>query len=202
MRYLLIALLWIGYCWLHSYLISIRFTNCMTRLLKNYYAFYRFAYVMISIILLVPLIKFTAQLNDPVIVTYGFPLTVVRYVLISGSLIMFFWAFFLNYDSLSFWGIRQILDFGKTKETVPSEKIKKNGLLGIVRHPMYFALIVFLWCQTFRVSDIVVNTILTLYVLIGTRLEENKLVMEFGDSYIKYQHEVPMLIPFAKIWPK
>ena len=198
MKYLLIALMWTGYCSLHSYLISIRFTNLMTRLLKNYYAFYRLAYVMISIILLVPLVKFTAQLNDPVIVTYAFPLSIVRYVLISGSLLMFFWAFFFDYDSLSFFGIRQILDFGKTKKTGPSEEIKKNGLLGIIRHPMYFALIIYLWCQTFSLSDIVVNTVLTLYVLIGTRLEENKLVMEFGDPYIKYQHEVPMFIPFTK----
>ena len=51
MKYWLIALMWTGYCSLHSYLISIRFTNLMIRLLKNYYAFYRVAYVMISIIL-------------------------------------------------------------------------------------------------------------------------------------------------------
>ena len=201
MKYLLIALMWTGYCSLHSYLISIRFTNRMTRLLKNYYAFYRLAYVMISFILLVPIFKFKAQLNltDPVIVTYGFPLYIVRYVLISGSLLMFFWTFFFHYDSLSFFGIRQILDIGKTKTTDPSEKIKKTGLLGIIRHPMYLAVIIFLWCRTFRVSDIVVNIVLTLYILIGTRLEENKLVMEFGDPYNKYQHEVPMLIPFTKI---
>jgi len=29
-------------------------------------------------------------------------------------------------------------------------------------------------------------------------LEERKLVMEFGASYIQYQKEVPMLIPFVK----
>ena len=63
---------------------------------------------------------------------------------------------------------------------------------------MYLALIIYLWCQTFSLSDIVVNTILTLYILIGTRLEENKLVMEFGDPYVKYQQEVPMFIPFTK----
>ena len=170
----------------------------MTRLLRSYYAFYRLAYVMISFILLVPLVKYTAQVNDPVIIIYGFPLSIVRYVLMSGSFAMFFWTFFFDYDSLSFFGIRQILDLGKTKKTDQSEKIKKNGLLGIIRHPMYFSLIIYLWCQTFRVLDIVVNTVLTLYILIGTILEENKLVIEFGDPYIKYQHEVPMLIPFTK----
>lgn len=198
MKYLFIALVWTGYCSLHSYLISIRFTTLMTRLLKDYYAFYRLAYVVISFVLLVPLVKFTTQLNDPVIVTYGFPLSIVRYVLISGSLLMFFWAFFFDYDSASFFGIRQILNFGRIKKKDPSEIIKKKGLLGIIRHPMYFALIIYLWCQTFRLSDIVVNTVLTLYIFIGTRLEENKLLMEFGDPYIKYQHEVPMIIPFIK----
>ena len=46
--------------------------------------------------------------------------------------------------------------------------------------------------------DIVINTVLTVYVIIGTKLEEKKLVLEFGDAYIKYQREVPMLIPFTK----
>jgi protein-S-isoprenylcysteine O-methyltransferase Ste14 len=35
-------------------------------------------------------------------------------------------------------------------------------------------------------------------VIIGTQLEEKKLVAEFGDTYVTYQHEVPMLIPFTK----
>ena len=62
---------------------------------------------------------------------------------------------------------------------------------------MYLALIIFLWCQTYRVTDIIVNTVLTIYVIIGTFLEERKLILEFGDTYLKYQKEVPMLIPFT-----
>jgi protein-S-isoprenylcysteine O-methyltransferase Ste14 len=198
MEYLSIALMWIGYCSLHSFLISIRFTDLMTRLLKNYYAFYRILFVFISLVLLIPLISYTAQLNDKVIITYDPAMNIIRYVLISGSLLMFFWAFFLNYDSLSFIGIRQILNFGKIKKINPSDGIKKDGLLGVIRHPMYSSLIIYLWCQTFSLSDIIINTILTIYVLIGTMLEEKKLVLEFGDTYVKYQQEVPMLIPFAK----
>ena len=143
MEYLLIALMWAGYCLLHSFLISIRFTDLMTRLLKNYYAFYRIFYVFISLILLIPLISYTAQLDNNVIIIYGLPLNIVRYVLISGSLLIFFWAFFFNYDSLSFLGIRQILNFRKINKTNPSEEIKKSGLLGIIRHPMYLALIIY-----------------------------------------------------------
>lgn len=198
MEYLLIALLWTGYVSLHSFLISIRFTNLMTRLLKNYYTFYRLFYVLISLILLIPLINYTSQLDEKVIITYELPVSIIRYILISGPLLMFFWAFFFNYDSLSFFGIPQILNFGKENKINPLEGIKKNGLLGIMRHPMYLALIIYLWCQTFRVIDIVINILLTIYVIIGTILEEKKLVLEFGEEYIRYQQKVPMLIPFTK----
>jgi len=198
MKYLLTVLLWTGYVSLHSFLISTRFTNLMIRLLKNYYAFYRLFYVLISFILIIPLINYTSQLDDKVIITYGSPVSVIRYVLISGSLLMFFWAFFFDYDSLSFFGIRQALNFKKEKKTSQPDGIKRNGLLGIMRHPMYLALIIYLWCQTFRLIDIVTNTLLTIYVIIGTILEEKKLVSEFGEEYIKYKKEVPMLIPFTK----
>lgn len=198
MEYLLIASLWIAYCALHSYLISIGFTNLMTRLLKSYYAFYRLLYVLLSLILLIPLLDYTAQADTRTILTYEQPWSAVRYVLIASSLVIFFWAFFFNYDSLSFFGIRQILNFRKVKKVESPGILKRNGLLGIVRHPMYFALILYLWCQTFRVMDILVNAVLTIYVVIGTILEEKKLVLEFGDAYKEYQREVPMVIPFVR----
>ena len=201
MNYLLIALAWTGYCSLHSYLISIRFTAVMKHILKGYYAFYRLFYVLISIVLLFPVFNYTGQLESEVIITYHPPWSIVRYALIICSLLIFFKAFFFDYDSLSFLGIRQLLNFRK-KLINQEEGIKKNGLLGVVRHPMYFAVIIYLWCQTFRLSDIAANAVLTAYVLIGTILEERKLVLEFGDSYIQYQKEVPMLIPFTKFKSK
>ncbi|MEI7492167.1 MAG: DUF1295 domain-containing protein [Bacteroidota bacterium] len=190
--------MWAGYCALHSYLISIGFSNLMNRLLKKYYAFYRVLYILISLFLLIPLINYTAQLDNKEIIIYGPVLNILRYLLISGSLIMFFWAFFFDYDPLSFFGVRQIINFGKVKKTNESDELKKSGLLGIMRHPMYFALIVYLWSQTHKMADIVVNAVLTVYIIIGTILEEKKLVLEFGEKYIKYQKEVPMLIPFTK----
>ncbi len=199
MKYLFIVLMWAAYCALHSYLISIGFTNLMNRLLKKYYAFYRLSYILISLFLLIPLINYTGQLDNKVIIIYGHYLDILRHIFIYGSLLMFFWAFFFDYDSLSFFGIRQILNFGKVKETKPSNEIKKRGLLGIVRHPMYLALIIFLWCQTSKMADIVVNIVLTVYIIIGTILEEKKLVLEFGETYIEYQKEVPILIPFTKV---
>jgi protein-S-isoprenylcysteine O-methyltransferase Ste14 len=58
------------------------------------------------------------------------------------------------------------------------------------------ALIICPWRQTFGACDIVINAVLTVSIIIGTRPEEKKPVREFGDTYIKYQHEAAMLVPF------
>lgn len=198
MKYLILSVMWIGYCALHSFLISIRFTNIINRFLKNYYAFYRLFYVLVSLVLLVLLINYTTKLDNEIIIAYSSPWSIIRNILMYGSLFIFFWAFFFDYDSLSFFGIRQILNFGKVEEVNPSGEIKMKGLLGVIRHPMYLCLIIYIWSQTFRMIDIIVNVILTIYVIIGTLLEEKKLVLEFGDAYLAYQKKVPMLIPLLK----
>jgi protein-S-isoprenylcysteine O-methyltransferase Ste14 len=188
--------MWIAYCLLHSFLISTVLTDFLTRLLKDYYSFYRIFFVFISVALLIPLIKYTDQLDSNIIITYSPSLNIIHNMFILSSVSIFLWAFFIDYDSLSFFGIRQILN-RKKKKINTSNDLKRNGLLGVVRHPMYFALIIYLWCQTFTAIDIIVNIMLTIYIIIGTMLEEKKLVLEFGDAYVKYQQEVPMLIPFT-----
>lgn len=197
MNYIVIALIWAVYCVLHSYLISIQFTQRMKLVLKDYYAFYRLFYVFVSTLLLIPVFIYTHPLASEVIITYHPPWSVIRFALMMSSLLVFVRAFLIDYDLLFFFGFRQILMFGK-KSVEPHGTIKRKGLLGVVRHPMYLALIIYLWCQTFRLSDIVVNAVLTVYVVIGTILEEKKLVLEFGNDYLQYQHEVPMLIPFVR----
>ena len=148
--------------------------------------------------MLILLINYTDQFDDKIIIEYNFPLSVISYVLMYSSLLLFCWEFFFDYDSLSFFGIRKILNYGKVTTLNSSEAIKKKGLLGIIRHPMYLVLIILLWAQTFQLIGILLNVVLTVYVIIGTLLEEKKLVVEFGNAYVKYQLEVPMLIPFTK----
>lgn len=198
MKYFIIAFIWVAYCALHSYLISIGFTRFMMRSLKGYYAYYRLFYVIVSTVLLIPVISYTAQSDHQVIIHYSVAGNMIRYILIAVSSAILFWAFFFSYDFLAFLGFRQILNRDR-KMNDQTGGIKQNGLLGIVRHPMYLAVIIILWCNTFKIADLVVNTVLTLYVIIGTLLEEKKLVLEFGDAYVKYQQKVPMLIPFIKM---
>ncbi len=198
MKYLVITLIWSAYCFLHSFMISIWFSNIMKRLLREYYAFYRLFFVLVSTLLLFPIIRFTIQLDHEVVITYSTTLNIFRYILITLGVLVFVKAFLIDYDVLHFLGFRQAMKFNKTEKELSNTELKKSGLLGIVRHPMYFAVVVILWCHSFTIADVIVNAVLTIYVVIGTILEERKLVIEFGDSYIRYQKEVPMLIPFTR----
>jgi protein-S-isoprenylcysteine O-methyltransferase Ste14 len=55
------------------------------------------------------------------------------------ALELFGWSFFFEYDPLTFLGIRQIMTRNLKNEKYKKMSLKKKGLLGIVRHPMYFA---------------------------------------------------------------
>jgi len=132
-----------------------------------------------------------------VLITYSPWLSRVRLIFAIAAVGMFLWAFIVNYDGYTFFGIRQILTMKERENIQTNPVLIKEGLLGIVRHPMYFSLLVLLWCHFYTLTDLIVNVILTVYILIGSRLEEQKLILEFGDAYRDYQKEVPMIIPFS-----
>jgi protein-S-isoprenylcysteine O-methyltransferase Ste14 len=73
-----------------------------------------------------------------------------------------------------------------------------DGLNRFVRHPLYFSTFILIWgiFLCFPVwTLLVVNTVITVYTLIGIRLEEKKLISIFGEGYIRYREKVPMICP-------
>lgn len=197
MKYLIVALMWIGFGLIHSLLIDLRFSNWAKRVMGRYFAFYRLGYNLLSLFLFSVMIYFTKTVDSELIYEFNPPWTILQLVLLVGSGVVIIWAF-LSYDALEFVGIRQLINFGKRKDVYYPKTITKKGLLGVVRHPMYFASIVFIWSLNSTRTDIITHLILTIYILIGIKLEERKLVKEFGSMYIEYQKEVPALIPFTK----
>ena len=51
-------------------------------------------------------------------------------------------------------------------------------------------------------STLLINIILTIYLVIGTVLEEKKLIYEWGDHYRDYIDRVSMLFPAKWIFSK
>ena len=86
------------------------------------------------------------------------------------------------------------------KQSSPSPEIlQTKGLNAYVRHPLYFAILIIVWgFFLFRPTDLVLTIAIvsTIYIYIGTQLEEKKLIEEFGEAYRDYQKKVKMLFPF------
>ena len=97
---------------------------------------------------------------------------------------------FLQTDSLSFAGLRQLF------ETPKSGQLVTRGLYSVVRHPLYTFGLLFIWLtSSVTQNSLTVYLGATIYTLIGAYFEERKLLREFGDSYADYKKKTPMLIP-------
>jgi protein-S-isoprenylcysteine O-methyltransferase Ste14 len=75
----------------------------------------------------------------------------------------------------------------------------QKGLHGFVRHPLYLGTFLLIWGLFLILpygSLLLTNLIITLYTILGIGYEEKKLELVFGEKYIRYKKEVPML------WPK
>ncbi len=97
----------------------------------------------------------------------------------------------------------QISEFVGTHQLQHNEQpfggtLKTNGLNAYTRHPLYFGVLLLVW-GIFLVfplkAFLAIATVTTLYAVIGSLLEEKKLIEEFGDVYIEYKKKVPMLLP-------
>ena len=75
-----------------------------------------------------------------------------------------------------------------------------KGPYRYVRHPFYCCCLVLFWsCPNLSLDRILYNVLWSLWVVIGTLLEERDLVMDFGEAYRDYQRKVPMLIPWLVV---
>ena len=117
-------------------------------------------------------------------------------VILLGIAVLLFFLGGRHYDARQVLGIKQIREGTSNKVITDTGELDTSGVLGITRHPWYLATILFIWVRQLDVSAILVNVILTSYLIAGTYLEEKKLVREFGEIYIAYQKRVSMLIPY------
>ena len=193
---MLLSLLWISYCAIHSALISIMVMNFFKKFLGKKYRFYRLFFNTFSIAALVPLLmySYSARWNTELIITWNGGMVIIQYGLIALAAILAL-AGARHYSLLQFLGIQQILQGRSGAAMTESGEFDSSGVLGIVRHPWYVAVFIFLWAHDLNLAQITVNMILSVYLVIGTLLEERKLIFEFGDKYRLYQRQVSMFIP-------
>ena len=66
-----------------------------------------------------------------------------------------------------------------------------------VRHPWYSAALVIIWTRDMDAARLLSAAMMTVYVVVGSRLEERKLVAWHGERYHRCRERVPGLVPLA-----
>jgi protein-S-isoprenylcysteine O-methyltransferase Ste14 len=102
-----------------------------------------------------------------------------------------------------FIGIHQIRT-GQTDYHTLSEfdTFDTSGILSVIRHPWYTGGILIIWSSDMYLSTLLVNIVVSIYFVVGSFLEERKLLLAFGDRYREYQKNVSMLIPYKWLMRK
>ncbi len=74
---------------------------------------------------------------------------------------------------------------------------KTTGASGVVRHPWYLGGIILVWSAFAQMypSTVIRAIIISCYFVIGSVLEERKLLAHYGMIYSVYQEQVSMLLP-------
>jgi methanethiol S-methyltransferase len=203
MKYTVLIILWFLWCLIHSGMISLTINDYLKNRFGRYYKFYRLFYNLTALITLIPLIIYSQSLKGSVLFQWEGCMMFVQFLLIAAAITLFA-AGALKYDMLQFLGVQQIKS-GKSHSTLSEiGEIETSGILGITRHPWYLAAIIFVWVdyREMYVSTLIVNILLTIYLFIGTALEERKLIIQLGDTYKDYMNRVSMLFPMKWIVSK
>jgi len=192
----------------HSVSAQTFFKDFLKRVTSPFFVnhFWRLIYVLVSLQLLFtyfyPSLQ-TAFANNPLI--YDLP-SWCSFISQLGL-----WIFYLSLvqiDFLEYIGLRQLTRgmiylIMKDKKYLYNEHGKKNlqtwGLYGVVRHPAYAGLLIYLGFGDRYLSDVFTILLFITYLIIGTYFEELRLIKIFGREYTHYKKRVPAFIPGLKI---
>ena len=185
------------YFTLHSLLASLRLKIYIAKRWPTVMPAYRLAYNALSVVLLIPLIWLMQQNPGPSIWQWQGIWSVIMYGLMFAAMGGFFWSL-KSYDNMVFLGVTQWKNRHQGNED--QEQLHISTLHRFVRHPWYFFILVILWTQDMRLAQLVTYSLITLYFVVGSHMEERKLVEVYGDAYRQYCRRVPGLIPLPWKW--
>lgn len=190
---LIITLAWVLYGLVHSLLASVRVKRWVAENRPDLMPAYRLAFNIAASVLLLPPLWLTYQHESDALwrwpIWISLPITVVVVV-----------GFLLSmrhrgsgYDSQEFMGFKQLRQ--QSRQILDTEPLHISRLHRFVRHPWYFLGLLFLWTRDLNAAWLLSTSIITLYIWLGSALEERKLVALHGEIYQRYQSRVPGLLP-------
>lgn len=186
---LYLGVFWMIYYTLHSALASERVKEFFAQKIPAIYNWYRmlysfFAGINFALLLWFHIITPSANFFSPNQI-----LAYTGIVLLLLAVIIFLIA--IRQYRLSFWV--------KSSPDIESQSLITTGINAYVRHPLYFAVLIGLLGIILIYTswkNLIFSLITVLYIIIGTLLEEQKLLGIYKTDYVEYRKRVKMLIPF------
>lgn len=197
MNPILLSCLWIGWCALHSLLIDRTVIGAIERRVPGVARFYRLLYNVLAFATLLPLVVVTGLAGGPPVFGWQGWGNVVRLLLLAAAVLLFLGGA-RKYDMQYLLGLKQLRTGKSTLLLTDSPEFTADGVFGLVRHPWYLGSLLVIWSALpeYPLSKFLAAIILSCYLVIGTLLEERKILACHGERYRAYQKQVSMLFPW------
>ena len=153
----------------------------------------RSTYVLLSSLALVALFAWWQPIGGIVWETTGAARTAVIALYLLGWALLLYTTFLIDHFDL--FGLKQVWR-RLTGASYQPPQFYTPSLYKVVRHPLYIGWLTIFWAApTMTVAHLVFALATTAYILIAIQLEERDLVDAFGERYVNYRRDTPMLIP-------
>ncbi len=190
-QHLLLIFVWMIFCWLHSWFAATGFKKSFQKKFRSGSRYYRLYYTLFAFISLIAVVWF--QFNIKTVFVFHPNFLLKGAGIVTGSVGLVIMLLCIKKYFLSLSGLKSLLT------EAGAAKLMTDGLHNHLRHPLYLGTFMTLWGAFLFIpywSLLLSNVVITIYTLIGIRLEEKKLLMEFGTDYSNYMNKVPMLFPW------
>lgn len=197
----IIIVLVLGFGLLHSLTADRRLKERVARLIgqRAYDGWYRLAYNLISVLFLSPALLALVTLGNAVV--YRIPNWLVPIFLILQLIgIVGLIIATMQIDVLRFAGVSQAIAYLRGDPLpLPPEPLQTGGMYAWVRHPLYFFSLLAMWFVPIMTDGLLAfNLAATAYFIVGSMLEERRMLRAFGKEYAVYMQQVPWMLPLPR----
>ncbi len=191
-RLLWLIVAWLGYFSVHSVLASLRVKTWVAGHWPQLMPWYRLFFNTMAVLLLVIPLYLTWAIGGETVFAWKGIWWWIGNGLALAALAGFLYSL-RHYDSSEFLGLRQVREGERRVED--QERFCVSPLHRHVRHPWYFLGLILIWTRDMSAAMLVSSVMMTLYFVVGSWLEERKLLAYYGEAYREYRQRVPGLLP-------
>jgi protein-S-isoprenylcysteine O-methyltransferase Ste14 len=193
LNHTILVVLWTIYFSIHSILADDKVKSRIGEIVGKGIRFYRIVYNLIATVGLLLILIWNGYISTPYLygtntlaLVVALTITTIGLVVIKRS--------FREYKMSEFIGLKAMEN--------PDKSLYTKGILSKIRHPIYTGtILIVLGFLIYRpnLTNLISSLCVFVYLIIGIRLEEKRLLIEFGSAYNTYKKKVPMLFPKIKI---